>query len=65
MAILCLLGLWTLYFWLVQKCVRRSFAGMKAWDRNAIEARRRRLRVHIPETVPTEWIEEYKAENDA
>ncbi len=57
MAILCFLGVWALYIWLVQKCIR-SAAGIKAGDRNA-------QRVQIPDTVPSEWIEAYKAENDA
>jgi hypothetical protein len=52
MAILCFLAMWTFYFWLVQKCLRRSVAGMKA------------PRVEIPDTVPSEWIEAYRAEND-
>ncbi len=57
MAILCLVGVWVVYIWLVQKCIR-SAAGIKAGYRNA-------PRVHIPDTVPSEWIEAYKAENDA
>jgi|NGEPerStandDraft_6_1074524.scaffolds.fasta_scaffold605666_1 hypothetical protein len=65
MAILCFLAMWTFYFWLVQKCLRRSVAGMKAGDRNDTEARIRRPRMEIPDTVPSEWIEAYRAENDA
>src|ERR1039457_5419164 len=38
---------------------------MKAGDRNDTEARIRRLRMEIPDTVPSEWIEAYRAENDA
>ena len=57
MAILCLLGVWALYIWLVQKCVR-SAGGIKAGDRNA-------QRVQVPDTVPSEWIEAYRSENDA
>ena len=60
MAILCFLGIWVLYLWLVRKCVRR--AGVHAGDRNA---RQRRPRVQIPDNVPSEWIEAYRAENDA
>jgi hypothetical protein len=62
MVILCFLAIWTFYFWLVQKCLRRSVAGIKAGDRNA---RQRRPRVQIPDTVPSEWVEVYRAENDA
>lgn len=64
MAILCLLAIWTFYFCLARKCLRRSVAGIKAGDGN-VEARLRRPRVQIPDTVPSEWIEAYRAENDA
>ncbi len=63
MAILCLLAIWTFYFWVVQKYLRRSVAGIKAGDLN-VESRIRRPRVQIPDTVPSEWIEAYGAEND-
>lgn len=65
MAILGFLALWTFYCWLVHKCIRRSVAGIKAGDRNDIEARLRRSRVQIPDAVPSEWIDAYRAENDA
>jgi len=61
MTILCFLGVWALYIWVVQKCIR-SAAGIKAGDRNA---QQRRLPVQIPDTVPSEWIEAYRAGNDA
>ncbi len=61
MAILCFLGAWVLYIWVVQKCIR-SAAGIKAGDRNV---QQRRPRVQVPDTVPSEWIEAYRAENDA
>ena len=61
MAILCFLAVWGFYFWLVQKCLRRSVAGIKTGDRND---RPRRPRVQIPDTVPSEWIEAYRSEND-
>ena len=53
MAILCFLGSWVLYIWVVQKFIR-SAAGVKAKEH-----------VQIPDTVPSEWIEAYRAENDA
>jgi hypothetical protein len=59
MAILGFLAVWTFYFWLVQKCLRRSVAGIKAGVRNE-----RPPRVQIADTVPSEWIEAYRAEND-
>jgi hypothetical protein len=62
MVILCFLAIWTFYFWLVQKCIRRSVAGIKVGDCNA---RQCRPRVQIPDTVPSEWVEAYRAENDA
>jgi len=64
MAILCLLGIWTFYFWLVQKCLRRSAAGLKTGVGDATDTRILRPRVHIPDTVPAEWIEAYRSEND-
>jgi hypothetical protein len=64
MAILCFLGFWVLYIWLVQKCIR-SAARIKVGDRKDIETRKSSPRVKIPDTVPSEWIEAYKAENDA
>jgi hypothetical protein len=65
MAILGFLAIWAFYFWLVHKLLRRSVAGIKAGGRNDIEARLRRSRVQIPDTVPSEWIDAYRAENDA
>jgi hypothetical protein len=56
MAMLLLLGMWVLYFWLARRCLRMSAAGIKA--------RQRRPRVQIPDTVPSKWIEAYRAEND-
>ncbi len=53
MAILCLLAIWAFYFWLVQKLVVRSLDGGQ------------RPRAEIPDTVPPEWIEAYRSENDA
>ena len=61
MVILGSFALWTFYFWLVQKCLRRSVAGIRIEDRGA---RLRRPRVQIPDTVPFEWTEAYKAEGD-
>ena len=63
LAILCLLAIWTFYFWVVQKYLRRSVAGIKTGDLT-VEPRLRRPRVQIPDTVPSEWIEAYGAEND-
>jgi hypothetical protein len=62
MAILCFFGMWALYIWLVQTCLRRSAAGIRAGGCNA---QQRRPRVQIPDTVPSEWIEAHRAENDA
>jgi len=62
MAILGFLAMWAFYIWLAQKCLRRSVAGVKAGDGSA---RQRRPRVRIPDTVPSEWIEAYRAENGA
>jgi len=53
MAMLCFFGILPLYIWLARKCIRMSAAGIKT------------ARVEIPDTVPSEWIEAYKAENDA
>ncbi len=53
MAMLCFFGILPLYIWLVRKCIRTSVDGIKA------------PRVEIPDTVPSEWIKAYKAENDA
>ena len=61
MAILCLLAIWTFYFWLVQRCLRRSVAGIRGGDRRS---RQLRPRVQIPDTVPSEWIEAYRREID-
>lgn len=65
MAILCFLGMWALYIWLVQKCVLGSVAAIGAKDRNDFGARGGLLHVEIPDSVPSEWIEGYRAENDA
>ena len=64
MAVLFLLGMWVLYFCLARTCLRMSTAVIKAGDRN-VEARLRRPRVQIPDTVPSEWVETYRAEKDA
>jgi hypothetical protein len=61
MAVLCLLAIWTFYFWLVQKCLRRSVAGIKTVEQTTPQ---RRPLGQIPDTVPSEWIELYQAEND-
>ena len=65
MAILGFLAIWAFYFWLVQKFLRRSVAGIKAGDRCEADTRESLRRVEIPDTVPSEWIEAYRAENDA
>ena len=64
MVILWFLGVWVFYIWLAQKCIR-SAAGNKAKDCKVIESWESLPRVEIPDTVPSEWIEAYKAENDA
>jgi hypothetical protein len=64
MVILCFFGVWVLYIWLVQKCIR-SAAGIKAGDRCETDDQERLRRVQIPDAVPSEWIEAYRAENDA
>lgn len=63
MAILCFLGIWVLYAWLVQKCIRLA-ARIKTKDDKVIESWEGLTRVVIPDTVPSEWIDAYKAEND-
>ncbi len=55
MAMLLLLGVWALYFGLARKCVRARATGTKAGQRYSRQ---------MPDTVPTNWIEEYEAEND-
>lgn len=65
MVILGFLAIWTFYFWLVQKCLRRSVAGIKAGEHKDNETWDGSPRVQIPDTVPSEWIEAYRAENDA
>jgi hypothetical protein len=65
MAILGFLAISTFYFWLVQKCIRRSVAGIKAEGRCETDTRKSFPRVEVPNTVPSEWIEAYRAENDA
>ena len=62
MVMLFLLGMWALYFWLARKCPRKSTAGARA-ERG--KARQRPPRVRIPDTVPSEWMEAYGAENEA
>lgn len=56
MAMLLLLGVWALYFWLARKCLRMRATGIKAGQRHS--------RTRIPDTVPSKWIEEYEADND-
>lgn len=56
MGILCFLAIWTFYFWLVQKCLRRSVAGMRARDVSESGAWEGG-RMEIPDTVPSEWVE--------
>lgn len=60
MAIMCLWAIWAFYIWLVQRCLRRSVVGMKIGGH--ID---RRTHDRVPDTVPSEWIKAYGAQNDA
>lgn len=65
MAMLCFLGMWALYIWLARTCLRKSVATARATDRTSMDAPGSPLRGGVPDTVPVEWIEAYRAENGA
>ena len=65
MAMLFLLGMWVLYFWLGRKCLRASAAGTRAGGRNDMISWGGHPQVKIPDTVPSAWVETYRAENGA
>lgn len=65
MAILFVVGMWVLYLWLARKCLRMSAASVKAGGRHELKYWGSRPRVKILPTVPSEWVESYRAENDA
>ncbi len=65
MAMLCFLGMWALYFWLARICLRGSVATARAKGRTTSDARDSASRGGVPDTVPAEWIEAYRAENGA
>lgn len=56
MAILALPGVWTFYFWIDRRCLRRPGAGIKGG--------RRRPRIQVLDTVPSQWVEAYRGGND-
>ncbi len=64
MAILFFLGMWAIYFWLARICIRKSVA-VKATGRRTTEAPARSPGMDVPDTVPAEWVEAYRAENGA
>jgi len=64
MAMLFPLGMWMLYLWLARKCLRMSAGGLNAQRRNDSNYWGSRPDAKIPQTVPSHWVETYRAVED-
>ncbi len=64
MAMLVLLAVWVVYLWLARRCLRISAAGKRVGSPNGIELWEEPSCMEVPHTVPSEWVEAYRAETD-